>query len=171
GLSTEPVLHVADEAGEPRALQGRRTRIPRRMAVDRGAEAGSARARPEPLHRARRQHLFSREDRRDRRQELPADGGQHDRHERGGVPRHDGARRPQHRGQPPDRRNERRRAMTARITASVYTSHVPAIGAAMDLGKTHEPYWQKVFSGYEFSREWLKANTPDVVFLVYNDHA
>jgi len=59
----------------------------------------------------------------------------------------------------------------ARITASVYTSHVPAIGAAMDLGKTHEPYWQKVFSGYEFSRRWLKENTLDVVFLVYNDHA
>lgn len=59
----------------------------------------------------------------------------------------------------------------ARITASVYTSHVPAIGAAMDLGKTQEPYWQKVFSGYEFSRQWLKDNKPDVVFLVYNDHA
>ncbi|HYD76055.1 class III extradiol dioxygenase subunit beta [Ramlibacter sp.] len=59
----------------------------------------------------------------------------------------------------------------ARITASVYTSHVPAIGAAMDLGKTQEPYWQKVFAGYEPSREWIKANKPDVVFLVYNDHA
>ncbi|RPH62643.1 MAG: protocatechuate 3,4-dioxygenase [Burkholderiales bacterium] len=59
----------------------------------------------------------------------------------------------------------------AHITASVYTSHVPAIGAALDLGKTHEPYWQKVFSGYEFSRQWLKDNRPDVVFLVYNDHA
>jgi protocatechuate 4,5-dioxygenase beta chain len=59
----------------------------------------------------------------------------------------------------------------ARITASVYTSHVPAIGAAMDLGKTAEPYWQKVFSGYEFSRQWLKENKPDVVFLVFNDHA
>jgi protocatechuate 4,5-dioxygenase beta chain len=59
----------------------------------------------------------------------------------------------------------------ARITASVYTSHVPAIGAAMDLGKTREPYWEKVFSGYEFSREWIKENRPDVVFLVYNDHA
>lgn len=59
----------------------------------------------------------------------------------------------------------------ARITASVYTSHVPAIGAAMDLGKTEEPYWQKVFSGYQFSREWMKQNTPDVVFLVFNDHA
>ena len=59
----------------------------------------------------------------------------------------------------------------ARITASVYSSHVPAIGAALDLGKTGEPYWQKVFSGYEFSKAWLKENTPDVIFLVYNDHA
>ncbi len=59
----------------------------------------------------------------------------------------------------------------ARITASVYTSHVPAIGAALDLGKTHEPYWQKVFAGYEFSKQWLRENRPDVIFLVYNDHA
>jgi protocatechuate 4,5-dioxygenase beta chain len=59
----------------------------------------------------------------------------------------------------------------ARITASVYTSHVPAIGAAMDLKKTQEPYWQKVFAGYEFSRRWMQDNTPDVVFLVFNDHA
>ena len=59
----------------------------------------------------------------------------------------------------------------ARITASVYTSHVPAIGAALDHGRTHEPYWQKVFSGYEFSRHWMRENPPDVIFLVYNDHA
>jgi protocatechuate 4,5-dioxygenase beta chain len=59
----------------------------------------------------------------------------------------------------------------ARITASVYTSHVPAIGAALDLGKTAEPYWAKVFGGYEFSKEWERQHRPDVVFLVYNDHA
>ena len=59
----------------------------------------------------------------------------------------------------------------ARITASVYTSHVPAIGAAMDLGKTQEPYWQKVFSGYEFGKRWMREHLPDVIFLVYNDHA
>lgn len=59
----------------------------------------------------------------------------------------------------------------ARITASVYTSHVPAIGAALDLGKTQEPYWQKVFAGYEFSKQWMRENRPDVIFLVYNDHA
>ncbi len=59
----------------------------------------------------------------------------------------------------------------ARITASVYTSHVPAIGAAIDLGKTAEPYWVPLFKGYEFSKQWLKENKPDVIFLVYNDHA
>jgi protocatechuate 4,5-dioxygenase, beta chain len=59
----------------------------------------------------------------------------------------------------------------AKITASVYTSHVPAIGAALDLGKTAEPYWQPVFAGYDFSKQWLQENPPDVVFLVYNDHA
>ena len=59
----------------------------------------------------------------------------------------------------------------ARITASVYTSHVPAIGAAIDHGKTQEPYWQPVFAGYEYSRQWLRDNRPDVIFLVYNDHA
>jgi protocatechuate 4,5-dioxygenase beta chain len=59
----------------------------------------------------------------------------------------------------------------ARITASVYTSHVPAIGAALDLGKSGEPYWQKVFAGYEFSKGWLHEHRPDVIFLVFNDHA
>ncbi len=59
----------------------------------------------------------------------------------------------------------------ARITASVYTSHVPAIGAAIDLKKTGEAYWQPLFKGYEYSKQWMKENTPDVIFLVYNDHA
>ncbi|AEG93574.1 class III extradiol dioxygenase subunit beta [Ramlibacter tataouinensis] len=59
----------------------------------------------------------------------------------------------------------------ARITASVFTSHVPAIGAALDLGKTAEPYWQPLFAGYEKSKQWIRDNPPDVVFLVFNDHA
>ena len=59
----------------------------------------------------------------------------------------------------------------AKITASVYTSHVPAIGAAIDLGKTEEPYWVPLFKGYDFSKQWMKDNKPDVIFLVYNDHA
>ena len=59
----------------------------------------------------------------------------------------------------------------ARITASVFTSHVPAIGAAIDMEKTEEPYWAPLFKGYEYSKQWMKDNTPDVIFLVFNDHA
>lgn len=59
----------------------------------------------------------------------------------------------------------------ARITAGVTTSHVPAIGAAIDLGKMTQPYWAAVFQGYEFSKRWIAEQKPDVVFLVYNDHA
>jgi protocatechuate 4,5-dioxygenase beta chain len=59
----------------------------------------------------------------------------------------------------------------AKITAGIATSHVPAIGGAIDQGKTGEPYWAPLFAGFEFSKRWIAANMPDVVFLVYNDHA
>ena len=59
----------------------------------------------------------------------------------------------------------------ARITAGVTTSHVPAIGAAIDLGKTKEPYWAPVFAGYDYSKQWIAEQKPDVILLVYNDHA
>jgi len=59
----------------------------------------------------------------------------------------------------------------ATITGAVFTSHVPAIGVALDLGKDEEPYWKRVFDGYEFSKAWEQENLPDVIFLVYNDHA
>ncbi len=59
----------------------------------------------------------------------------------------------------------------ARITAGVTTSHIPAMGYAMDTGRTGDAYWQPVFSGYQWSREWMRENTPDVIVLVYNDHA
>lgn len=59
----------------------------------------------------------------------------------------------------------------ARITSGITTSHVPAIGAAIDLGKTKEDYWKPLFDGYEFSKKWIAAEKPDVVILVYNDHA
>jgi protocatechuate 4,5-dioxygenase, beta chain len=59
----------------------------------------------------------------------------------------------------------------ARITAGLTTSHIPAIGAAIDLGKTQEPYWKPLFAGYEWTKAWAAAEVPDVVILVYNDHA
>ena len=59
----------------------------------------------------------------------------------------------------------------AKIVASVNCSHVPAIGAAWDLGKTEQPYWQPGFKGFEYSKKWIADLKPDVVILVYNDHA
>jgi protocatechuate 4,5-dioxygenase beta chain len=59
----------------------------------------------------------------------------------------------------------------ARITAGVTTSHVPAIGAAIDLGKQDTEYWAPLFRGYEWSKKWIADERPDVVVLIYNDHA
>lgn len=59
----------------------------------------------------------------------------------------------------------------AKIIGGVATSHVPAIGAALDNGRSGEDYWKPVFAGYEASKKWIAAQKPDVVFLVYNDHA
>jgi protocatechuate 4,5-dioxygenase, beta chain len=59
----------------------------------------------------------------------------------------------------------------ARIVAGATTSHVPAIGAAIDNGKTDQPYWKRVFDGFEKSKEWMARLKPDVVIGIYNDHA
>src|SRR3979490_2156544 len=59
----------------------------------------------------------------------------------------------------------------AKIVASVNCSHVPAIGAAWDLGKTDTPYWAPVFKAFDFSKKWIADLKPDVIILVYNDHA
>jgi protocatechuate 4,5-dioxygenase beta chain len=59
----------------------------------------------------------------------------------------------------------------ARITAGVASSHIPALGVASDLGKTGEAYWAPIFAGYEWTKTWEAEQKPDVVILVYNDHA
>jgi protocatechuate 4,5-dioxygenase beta chain len=59
----------------------------------------------------------------------------------------------------------------AHITAGIGSSHVPAIGAALDNGKTQDNYWKPIFTGYEWVQQWLGREKPDVVVLVYNDHA
>ena len=42
----------------------------------------------------------------------------------------------------------------ARITAGVASSHIPALGVAIDLGKTEEPYWKPALAGYGWTRAW-----------------
>ena len=59
----------------------------------------------------------------------------------------------------------------ATISAGITSSHVPAIGAAIDHGKTGDDYWRPLFDGFEFSKSWIAENMPDVILLVYNDHA
>lgn len=59
----------------------------------------------------------------------------------------------------------------ARLFAGVGTSHVPGIGAAVDHKKTQTDYWKPLFDGYEPAREWMRNEAPDVVIIVYNDHA
>ena len=58
-----------------------------------------------------------------------------------------------------------------KIVAGITTSHVPAVGYAVDAGKTQEEYWKPMFDGYEFSKQWVKDNPADVDIIVYNDHA
>jgi protocatechuate 4,5-dioxygenase, beta chain len=59
----------------------------------------------------------------------------------------------------------------ARITAGVAASHVPAIGAAIDHDQTATDYWKPLFDGFTWTRQWITQQRPDVVILVYNDHA
>lgn len=59
----------------------------------------------------------------------------------------------------------------ARITAGVACSHIPALGVAVDFDKTEEAYWKPAFAGFDWTRAWEKAEKPDVVILVFNDHA
>ena len=59
----------------------------------------------------------------------------------------------------------------AELVGGVATSHVPAIGAALDLGKAGDAYWSPLFAGYDYSKRWIAEAKPDVIVLVYNDHA
>lgn len=59
----------------------------------------------------------------------------------------------------------------ARIVSGMGTSHVPGVGAAMDNGKTDEPYWKPLFAGFEPLRTWHRKHVPDVNIIVFNDHA
>ena len=59
----------------------------------------------------------------------------------------------------------------AKLVAGVAVSHDPAIGAALDNGKSGEDYWKPLFKGFEPSKKWIAELNPDVIILVYNDHA
>ncbi len=59
----------------------------------------------------------------------------------------------------------------AKITAGVGTSHIPLLGRVMDTQQTQSAQWAPVFEGYQYSKDWIAEEKPDVIILVYNDHA
>ncbi len=59
----------------------------------------------------------------------------------------------------------------AEVIAGVGTSHVPAVGAAIDNNKQNDPYWAPYFEKIEPARQWIAEAKPDVCLIVYNDHA
>jgi len=58
----------------------------------------------------------------------------------------------------------------SRILGGIFTSHVPAIGAAIAKGLQQEPYWKPFFDGFPPVQNWLRQAKPDVAVVFYNDH-
>lgn len=58
----------------------------------------------------------------------------------------------------------------AQIVGGIFTSHVPAIGAAVAKGLQQEPYWKPFFDGFLPVHRWLATARPDVAVVFYNDH-
>ena len=58
----------------------------------------------------------------------------------------------------------------AKILGAIGTSHVPAIGVAVDRGIEDTPYWKDLFAAYVPVRNWINENKPDIAVLFYNDH-
>ena len=71
----------------------------------------------------------------------------------------------------PHRAATGRTGPVAELIGGIGTSHVPAIGAAIDNGKQAEPYWAPYFDKIEPARGWMAEASPDVCLVVYNDHA
>lgn len=58
----------------------------------------------------------------------------------------------------------------ATIVGAIATSHIPAIGRAIERNLQNTPYWKPFFDGYGPVRDWVKDVRPDVAVVVYNDH-
>ncbi len=58
----------------------------------------------------------------------------------------------------------------AEIVGGYFTSHVPAIGGAIQRGEQQAGYWKPFFDGFPPVRQWLADVAPDVAVVFYNDH-
>lgn len=58
----------------------------------------------------------------------------------------------------------------AQIVAGLACSHAPSIAHAYDHNLTEQRAWKPLFDGFQRAHEWLMAQNPDVLVVVYNDH-
>lgn len=58
----------------------------------------------------------------------------------------------------------------ASITGCITTSHVAAIGRAIDRGLQEDPCWKPFFDGFQPVHRWLETARPDVAVVIYDDH-
>ncbi|MBN0989098.1 class III extradiol dioxygenase family protein [Amphritea pacifica] len=58
----------------------------------------------------------------------------------------------------------------AKIVGGIGSSHIPAIGVAMDKGLEDTPYWRDFFQSYVPLRKWFNEVDPDILVIFYNDH-
>src|SRR5882724_8962624 len=130
------------------------------MADDRTPETCSIGTGLERRDRRGRQHLLSGENTSHRRYQLPRSRLHHDRNHSRGLHRDDASRWSLTAGTTLD---QGRTIAMARITAGIAASHVPAIGAAMDHNQVDTDYWKPLFDGFNFTRQWITEQNPDVV--------
>ena len=107
--------------------------------------------------------------------QLPADGRQHDRHDRRGVPQHDdqwraAGNRCRGRQCASNRRGAAESEWPGSPPASTPRTCRPSAPRSTSA-RPGSPTGQPLFKGYEFSKQWMQDEKPDVIFLVYNDHA
>jgi len=58
----------------------------------------------------------------------------------------------------------------AKILGGITTSHIPAVGNAIQKELYDDPYWKPFFDGYPKVHQWIKDNKPDYCINIYNDH-
>lgn len=58
----------------------------------------------------------------------------------------------------------------AQVVGGYFTSHVPAIGGAIQRSDQQADYWKPFFDGFPPVRRWLADVRPDVAVVFYNDH-
>ena len=59
----------------------------------------------------------------------------------------------------------------AKIVGGIGCSHVPPVGIASDKGQTTDGYWSPLFEAIPPARKWILDQKPDVMIVVFNDHA